>query len=95
MNDRAFSLGLGALALVGLCGANPDRPLPFQVCAFKYLTGWNCPLCGLTRSVCHALRGHWAQSWHYHPAGILVAAGLVGWMLRSTMKVLPDAISTR
>lgn len=78
MNDRAISLAFRVLALVGGLLANPDRPLPFEVCGFRYLTGWNCPLCGLTRSVCHALHGHWAQSWACHPAGILVAAGLVG-----------------
>ena len=78
MSDRAWLAGLGIAGLTAGLAANPDRPIPFPVCAFKYFTGWDCPLCGLTRSVCHALHGHWAQSWHYHPAGILVAAGLVG-----------------
>lgn len=50
---------------------------------FKALTGLPCPTCGLTRALCHALRGDWAGSVSYHPAGILVAAGVIGWALWS------------
>jgi hypothetical protein len=77
---RAIECGVLAAGLIAAFVTNPDRPLPFDVCAFKYLTGIPCPTCGLTRAVCHALHGHWAASLHLHPAGVLVAAVLVGWL---------------
>jgi Protein of unknown function (DUF2752) len=80
---RAWQAGAIAVALLGARLANPDRPLPFDVCAFKHLTGRPCPTCGLTRAVCHAVRGDWAQSVAYHPAGPLVALALVAWMVWS------------
>jgi hypothetical protein len=69
-------------ALLGVAAlTNPTHPLPFEVCVFHKLTGLPCPTCGMTRAVCHAVHGHWAQSVAWHPAGILLAAGLAGWML--------------
>ncbi|HMD34772.1 MAG TPA: DUF2752 domain-containing protein [Vicinamibacterales bacterium] len=62
---------------------DPDRPLPLDVCLWHRLTGYRCLTCGLTRSVCHALRGDWAGSFAYHPAGIVVLAAVVFWAMRS------------
>ena len=59
---------------------NPSRPLPVDLCLLKALTGLSCPTCGLTRAVCHALQGNWGASLGFHPAGILVAVSLVGWV---------------
>ena len=67
---------LGAAALT-----DPTHPLPFDVCVFHRLTGLPCPTCGMTRAVCHAVHGHWAQSVALHPAGLILVAGLAGWML--------------
>lgn len=72
-----------ALSLIAARIVDPNRPLPFDVCVFKRLTGIPCPTCGLTRALCHALHGDWGVSFGYHPAGILLAAGLIGWMLWS------------
>jgi hypothetical protein len=79
--SRAVQAGVLAALLIGAAFANPDHPLPVDLCAFKYLTGLPCPACGLTRALCHVMRGDWAQSLHYHPAGILLAAALTGWAL--------------
>ncbi len=78
---------LGAV-LLGARLADADRPLPFDVCVFKHFTGRPCLACGLTRSLCHAVRGDWAQSVAYHPAGPLLAAALLVWMLWSAAEAL-------
>jgi Protein of unknown function (DUF2752) len=80
---RAAEAAAVALGLIAARIVDPNRPLPFDVCLFKRLTGIPCPTCGLTRALCHALRGDWGVSFDYHPAGILLAAGLIGWMLWS------------
>ena len=79
--SKARQAGVIAAALALSALTNPARPLPFEVCGFHWLTGLPCPTCGMTRAVCHAVRGHWAQSVTSHPAGLILAAGLVGWML--------------
>ncbi len=79
---RAMAWQAGAMAavLVGARLADASRPLPFEVCAFKHLTGLPCPTCGLTRALCHAVRGDWGQSFASHPAGPLLALALFVWM---------------
>ena len=81
--SRATQAAAIAFGLLAARIVNPDRPLPFDVCALKILAGLPCPTCGLTRSLCHALRGEWAASLGYHPAGVLLAAALIGWMVWS------------
>ncbi len=80
---KAWQAGAIATVLVGARLADADRPLPFDVCGFKHLTGLPCLTCGLTRSLCHVVRGDWSQSLVYHPAGPLVALALLAWMLWS------------
>jgi hypothetical protein len=82
--SKAWQAGAIAAALALSRLADPNRPLPFEVCGFKLLTGLPCPTCGMTRALCHAIRGHWSESVTSHPAGLIVAAGLVGWMLWSS-----------
>jgi hypothetical protein len=81
--SKAWQAGVIAAALALSALTNPNRPLPFEVCGFKLLTGLPCPTCGMTRALCHGLRGHWSQSVTSHPAGLILAAGLVGWMFWS------------
>ena len=40
------------------------------LCAFKLLTTWDCPGCGLTRSLIHALHGDFNKSYAMHIWGI-------------------------
>lgn len=72
-----------------LCCASlvdPDHPLPIDLCVWRRLTGFPCPTCGLTRAICHALRGDWSASLSLHPAGVLAVAGLGGWALWSALE---------
>jgi hypothetical protein len=80
--DAIVAAGLLAFAAV----ANPDRPLGFDICFWHRLTGYRCLTCGLTRSVCHAIRGDWAGSLAYHPAGILVLLVVIVWTVRSAFE---------
>jgi hypothetical protein len=77
---KAWQAGALAAVLVGARLVNPSRPLPFEVCGFKHLTGLPCLTCGLTRALCFAVRGDWAQSVACHPLGPLAALALVAWM---------------
>ena len=46
------------LAILWWCTPPPG----LQLCAFHWLTGLECPLCGLTRGLCAFAKGHWAES---------------------------------
>jgi hypothetical protein len=78
-----WSRGRQAAVVISLLGAaalvDADRPLPLDLCLWRHLTGRLCPTCGLTRAICHALRGDLSASLNLHPAGLLVVAGLAGW----------------
>lgn len=39
-------------------------------CPLKYLTGCNCPGCGIQRSILKAFQGEFSESFIQHPAGI-------------------------
>jgi hypothetical protein len=90
--DRRRSKGREAAVIAAVLAfaalTDPDRPLPFEVCGFKWLTGLPCPTCGLTRALCHAVHGQWAESVASHPAGLIVAAGLAGWMAWSALEAV-------
>jgi hypothetical protein len=55
-----------------LSAISPPTGLGVRLCLFHSATGIDCVGCGLTRSLSCALRGLFAQSWNYHPMGILI-----------------------
>jgi hypothetical protein len=46
----------------------PNHPLP-PACAFRRLTGYPCPGCGMTRSFVSTAHGEIAAAFGYHPLG--------------------------
>jgi hypothetical protein len=46
-------------------------------CPFKKITGIDCPLCGLQRSVIALMRGDFTESFKYQPATLLFILLLV------------------
>ncbi len=57
-----------------LAALSPGDGLGLPLCFFHSTTGIDCIGCGLTRSLSCAMRGDFAQSWGYHPMGILILA---------------------
>lgn len=83
-------LALGGLVVLGTV-VPADRPLPFPVCAWNALTGIDCPGCGFTRAVCHALQGDIAGSVALHVTGPAAALALIA----GTAWLLADAVAGR
>ena len=44
----------------------PAAEPSFRLCAFHWLTGRDCPLCGLTRAMFALAKGHWSQAIHFN-----------------------------
>jgi hypothetical protein len=53
------------------------RIVPFWGCAFRKITGWPCPGCGLTRVADHFSHFHFLNAFFANPLGALGAAVLV------------------
>ena len=71
---------LDAMGLVGLAGLLIARfipvakLIPFWGCAFRRITGWPCPGCGLTRVADHFAHFDFLAAFVSNPAGALAAA---------------------
>lgn len=68
--------GLGLTGLLGLLVARfipVAKIIPFWGCAFRQLTGWPCPGCGLTRAADRFAHLHFAWAWEANPLGTIGA----------------------
>lgn len=54
----------------------PAAQLP-DLCFSRRFFNWECPGCGLTRSVVHLMHGRWHASWSSHRLGWLVFSFIV------------------
>lgn len=73
----------------------PNHPLP-ESCPSKIFFDENCPGCGITRSVVSLAHGQWAESWHNHRLGwviallcIVVLPGSIYKLLKPNARPLP------
>lgn len=58
-----------------------------ELCWWRRMLGWNCPGCGLTRSLVSTMHAQWAAAWQYHMAGLPLSLAIAaqlpyrGWQL--------------
>ncbi|MBI2686109.1 MAG: DUF2752 domain-containing protein [Acidobacteria bacterium] len=74
-------LAVPAGALCVCAVTDPDHPPGWIVCPFRLLTGWPCPLCGMTRGVASLLRGRWADGISFHLFSPFVLAAFAAWIV--------------
>jgi hypothetical protein len=76
--------GIVGICYLVFCWFAFGRDLPV-VCPYRFMTGWRCPLCGLSTGIGHALHGRPARATRIHvmsvPA-ILAAILLIGASVR-------------
>jgi hypothetical protein len=89
----AGALFAGALGYVGL--VNPHDPhSAYPLCPFKWLTGWNCPLCGGLRMTHDLLHGDLLATINDNLFALVGLPMLAVWVvlrLRSGKRPLPMA----
>ena len=71
--DAAYPLAfaLSALAFFRLYTPRLDTP---SFCGFLWITGWQCPLCGMTRALCAIGHGDFHAAIAFHPLSPLTFA---------------------
>jgi hypothetical protein len=93
MQARAFRLLSVAVAVIVLLAI----PLSLvdngpSLCLIKAVSGHECPGCGMTRALMHALHGDFTRAWEFNWRWVLVAPllfyGTVRW-LRGPGRELP------
>jgi hypothetical protein len=72
------------------CFTPPAEP-SVRLCGFHWLTGRDCPLCGLTRALFALAKGRWSQAIHFNalsPLGFTMLFALIldtAWLTRLWM----------
>jgi len=78
--DVLWQFGAGLSALVFLRLFPFSSYASFPVCGFHWLTGRQCPLCGMTRALSCLTRGDWAGAIHFN----LLSPIVFGMLLATT-----------
>jgi len=58
----------------------PPADPSLRLCGFHWLTGLDCPLCGLTRAMFSLAKGNWSEAIHFNalsPLGFAMLFALV------------------
>jgi hypothetical protein len=68
-----------------------------SLCPFRWVTGFPCPGCGLTRSVVAAAHGDLGQALAFHPLGLAILLVLLGLSIAGLrpVRVSPGPTSLR
>lgn len=87
-----WATGLGLVALfLALAFWDPAVAGGPDLCLFHRATGIACPSCGLTRAAAALAKGHFAESWRWHPLfAFLAFEVVVCWLL---WRVAPAALT--
>jgi hypothetical protein len=58
----------------------PAADPAIRLCGFHWLTGMDCPFCGLTRGLFALAKGHWSEAIHFNaltPLGFTMLFALI------------------
>jgi hypothetical protein len=84
-----YARAAAALAVFAvLWSFTPPAEPSVRLCGFHWLTGRDCPLCGLTRALFALAKGHWTQAISFNalsPLGFTMLFALIlntPWMTR-------------
>ena len=96
----ASAVFAAALVLTTDGAGNPVFPLGhFFFCPFKMLTGYDCPLCGMTRSFVHLAHRDMAAAFAANPAGLVLFFAMLvylaaGWGYLATGHKIAEKVIT-
>ena len=82
---RGAAISLPCLAIVTIAiflspdprGHGTHEQLGLPACGFLARTGWPCPSCGMTTSVCNMAHGHLATAFQAQPFGVIFFAAML------------------
>ena len=83
MNRWRLRLSVTGLVLLALWYA--PKMAELSLCGFRWLTGYPCPLCGMTHALSAMVHGQWGEAVRFHPlspvvmmTGLTLLAGAPG-----------------
>ena len=76
MSGVWYRAGLVTLLFAGFALIDAPVEPKFHCCAFLWLTGLPCPLCGMTRALCFLFKGHFYQAIQLHALSPVAAVTL-------------------
>lgn len=77
--DRLVRPFAALLLLAALWTISPPAEPRFRLCGYRWLTGHDCPFCGLTRALCALAKGHFAAAFEFNalsPLALLMLCAL-------------------
>lgn len=52
------------------------------ICPFRLITGYPCPACGTTRSICAISLGNFSRAWELNPLGFIFIGFALTWVIK-------------
>src|SRR5262245_22286270 len=84
-----------AAASVYLFTFEPGKTGFFPLCPFRWLTGFTCPGCGITRALHQILHGHFLAAFELNPLFLISIPFLLFALLRYSIIVLRGGVPRR